>query len=89
MENHNPIVANCIMQFENIVVKPNPFNDLIKIIGLNENQQYSFRITNSFGQTIINDRKLSNQNAFIDLSILNSGLYLLILFDSQGNSHQY
>ncbi len=67
-----------------VVVYPNPFNDLIRIEGLESVDQPNFTITDASGK-LADPSPISGQfDGIVDLAQLNSGIYLLKIQDNKG-----
>lgn len=63
-------------------IYPNPANDDIHIRTKNSPTNESYRLINTFGQTILSG-KLANENTKIDIHNLQAGIYHLQIGDSQ------
>ena len=68
-----------------ISIYPNPVKELLNIKFEMINENLEVKILNSIGQ-LIKEEKISNQNnsAYISTNDLNSGIYLISIFDSNG-----
>ncbi len=73
---------------ENVKIYPNPFFNLLNIDPDDKRESYKITITDILGKVQYVSR-LNNHGDEIDLSKLNSGLYLLILEDSKGRKSQF
>lgn len=73
---------------KNISVYPNPFDNLINIEWKGKaSEKASISLVNIVGQNIFSSTKiLSNGNNSIDLPVLTSGQYILLIQDEKGNT---
>jgi len=67
-----------------IYTYPNPVSEIIYIKGLDASQNYSYSLLNLVGQTSLSGTL--NNNAFIDLNGLNSGSYILLITNANGQT---
>lgn len=70
-----PVIETSLNSIKKIDIYPNPFNDAILITGLDD-ESYDMRLYDSSGKYI---KELSESAKQIDLSILEKGLYYIIL----------
>ena len=72
---------NSIMETKNIIkIYPNPANDVIKILGI-END-FNIKIFNSLGKLVFEDNEINKENN-IDISSLTKGTYNLKVIDKK------
>ncbi|MCE3294912.1 MAG: hypothetical protein K0R65_626 [Crocinitomicaceae bacterium] len=71
-------------QAESFVAYPNPVNDQLKI--KTKGEKHTYTIANSLGQTVLSGNLAENE--IIDLSPLESGVYLVTLSNGNGSSTQ-
>ncbi len=87
-ENNNSFSNTIVLHFNspeyNISLMPNPFQDYIKIIGLEEQLSYQLKIFDVHGKLII-ENPIQNKSTFnISTLQLIPGNYMVILQDSNG-----
>lgn len=76
----NPISTNQILQKKSLLIYPNPAQNILKIKGTDK---YHFiKIMDVNGKVCYSSEINYQDNLRIDLSHLNSGVYILMLFDS-------
>ncbi len=66
---------------EDIIIKPNPFNNYIQIKGNSLNKEYRIKIYNVIGMLEIN--KTINANYTVNTSYLAKGIYFIHLFNNE------
>ncbi len=69
---------------DNFIFYPNPIENQLHFRQINVQKNYTLEIFNINGQKVI-EQAISNSDAYIDVSNLNSGTYIYHLTDEKGN----
>lgn len=83
---YNPAVSTVDLEFSEIQIFPNPFQNQFQIQGLKEGQRIS--LFNSLGQSIYSEIA-QNSTSLIDFSSFSNGFYNLVIEDKLGNKKAY
>jgi hypothetical protein len=83
----NEIATDIDLKSINLNIFPNPVSDQINI-SFENSGNYSLTIFNISGQKVFSQININN-NISIDASLLNSGLYILRVFDNVSNYSLY
>jgi len=78
-----PLSQDDVIENETVQLYPNPFSDVIKLVSPKDLQLMKISLHNLEGKEI--SIKAINQNSEINLSNINSGLYILIVKDQDEN----
>jgi phosphatidylserine/phosphatidylglycerophosphate/cardiolipin synthase-like enzyme len=83
---YNPAVSTVDLEFSEIQIFPNPFQNQFQIQGLKEGQRIF--LFNSLGQFIYSEIA-QNSTSLINLSSFSNGFYNLVIEDKHGNKKAY